>query len=1182
MCGAIGPERTPNGEEKDATMNPANYLRREVRTEAAQQEFPGFVNIYSGSGLAEPHDEDVSTAHWHRRQFLVYSLAGAAAASLASCRRPDQPILPYSAVPEDRLGHVVHGLPTFYATTQPRPFGSLPLLVESHDGRPTKIEGHPRHPATRGSTDAYAQAAILDLYSPDRVMSPHSCSVVERGMLRRWEDFDRFARSLAERFRSIQGQGFAVLTEQVPSPSLRRIRDHLRQQWPQAQWYTYEPIDYAEVLRGTELAFGQPLLPTPDLEKIDCLLVLDSDCLGIDLDGLVQARRWARRRQGPPQLFNRLYVVESTWTLTGFMADHRLRLPASLIGGFLLALIQELSTSLPQKLPEIPASLSASWKQALPESARRWLGPLARDLLRHRGRCSVLVGYRQPAVVHALAHTLNVALDAVSHWEFRPPPPEMLEAGLSALAEALQAGRIDTLVILGGNPVLNAPADLQFPAALRQAKTAIRIGLYYDQTSEVCHWHLPLAHFLEGWGDTESSDGTLCCIQPLIEPLQGFPTSPADQEAPPRGGRSALEILALLTQFPHPRDGKPVTSYHSARTAAYELIRMVFASRAGLASDDPQLPLAFQRYKQLGFLMPEQDQQRRMAVRPTLRPLSDIQRALPSSLPSPPQRNALEVTFHPDYSLYDGRYLYNAWLQELPDPVTKLVWDNAALISPQTAQDFGLTTGDVVRLQHDLYQLEIPVFILPGQADHSIALHLGQCGEIRIAHVAGGGGTNVFPFRTSQARYILTQVRLEKTARRATLVTTQEHGVIPQGRDIVREVDLSKLRPSASSAGHAAERGDKTSPDRNSSFSAHHNSLLGLPPDGHLSEEDLRRGYQAGYGQVPPPPLPARDKQRRFPLDLARPERLDSPFQWGMVIDLSVCTGCSACILACQVENNIPVVGKYEVQRNREMHWLRIDRYFSSADGQVADTEPRVITQPLACVHCEQAPCEQVCPVNASVHSPEGLNLQVYNRCIGTRYCANACPYKARRFNWFDYNKRPLDSLRTPTPLTPEGAALSRPLLPESLRMLKNPDVTVRMRGVMEKCTYCVQRLERAKYGAKIAATEVAQGRRTIPIDAHYRPDGPPSAYRKPQDPRSAGYDLDRWGRVIVPDGLVRTACQAVCPTQAITFGNLLDPQSAVTAAKLRAGEYALLGELNTKPRTSYLPRLRNPNPELT
>lgn len=1156
-------------------MSQPEFLRSQTCSTGPADEFPGYANVFAGEGSAAPLDADPAWATWNRRQFLTYSAAALAAA--AGCRRPELPILPYSAVPDDRLGHVVHGLPTFYATTQPRPFGSLPLLVESHDGRPVKIEGHPRHPASRGSTDAFAQAALFDLYSPDRVMSERYASVLERGSPRRWDDFDRFARRLADRLTAAQGKGFAILSDQTPSPALRRIREHLRQNWPHSRWYSYEAIDYAEVLGGTQLAFGQPLWPRLDLQQADCILLLDADYLGLDPDSLLHARRFARRRQlrEPHDRLNRLYVVESTYTITGAMADHRLRLPAGRIGTFLLALVSELAAAGAGTSLSLPATLGATASQELPERARRWLAPLARDLLRHRSRAVVAAGYRQPAWVHSVVHAINAFLQADSHWEFLPPPPEMLDPGLTELTEQLQAGRIDTLLIIGGNPVLHAPADLPFVNALRQTATTIRLGLYYDHTSEVCQWHLPLAHFLEAWGDTESSDGTLCCIQPLIEPLNSTAATAADLEPPARGGRSALEVLALLTRLPHPRDGKPIASYHAARSASYELIRSVLAERTGLAPDDPQFTLAFQQYKQLGFLPPEQDKQRRRPVRPLLRPWPEILRALPAPRPHTTRPDTLEATFHPDYCLYDGRYLWNAWLQELPDPISKLVWDNAALISPQTAGVLGLSTGDIVRLSTDSGQIEIPVFVLPGQADGSIALFLGQCGQMRISHIPGGGGTNVFPLRSTQFRYILPEVKLEKTGRRTVLVTTQEHGVIPQGRDIVREADVTAARLAAHQKSHNGHTHSLHPPSPAA-------PTLGLSPDGHLSEADLRRGFQAGYGNVPPPPLPALDKQRRFPLDLARPERLDSPFQWGMVIDLSACTGCSACVVACQAENNIPVVGKYEVQRNREMHWLRIDRYFSSADGQKADTDPRVIMQPLACVHCEQAPCEQVCPVNAAVHSPEGLNLQVYNRCIGTRYCANACPYKARRFNWFDFNKRPLDELRVPTPLSHDGAALTRQLLPESLRMLKNPDVTVRMRGVMEKCTYCIQRLERAKYGAKIAATEVAQGRRTIPTDPNYQPAGPPSAYRKPLDPLAAGYDLDRWGHVIVPDGLVRTACQAACPTEAIVFGNLLDPNSAVVRAKQRAGEYLLLGELNTKPRTSYLPRLRHLNPELT
>ncbi len=1158
------------------SKEPAAYVRGPERTSAIlNNEFPGYENVYDGLGVAEFRDESPALGTLHRRQFLSLAAATATVVSLAGCRRPPLEILPYAAVPDDQLGHVIHGLPTFYATAQPRPGGALPLLVESHDGRPTKIEGHPRHPASGGSTDALAQASIYDLYSPDRVLGPLA-GVRERRSPRRWEDFDRLARTWAARWQQTGGAGLAILTDQTPSPSLRHIREHIRQTLPQARWFTYEPLDYSEVLRGSEIAFGQKLLCRYDLARLDCLLACDSDFLGIDPDAVTYARQFAQRRQATAAWMNRLYVVESTYTITGTMADHRLRLPAGLIGAWLVALAEELRQKHGLKLP--PLRLEAE----LPAEARRWLAPVARDLTSRRQRAAVICGYRLPAWVQAIAHLINAALGNHDALAYLPPPPEMLEPGLTELAQVLRGGQIQTLVIVGGNPVLNAPADVRFAEALRHAAVTVRLGLYFDHTSEVCDWHLPQAHYLESWGDTETSDGTLCCVQPLIEPLPLGETSSTEADGSTRGGRSALELLALLTRLPHPQDGQPVVTAAAARSAATLLVRQTFAARSGRTVNQDDFAVAFAQYKQLGFLLPEQDRQRRKPLRPTIQPLA-IARSIPERL-TPPRPESLEVTFHPDNTLYDGRYLWNPWLQELPDPITKLVWDNAAWVSPQTARVLGLSQGDVVRLTTASGgNIETAVYILPGQADYSIALPMGQCGEMRIARVPGGGGTNVFPLRTTAAMYILSGVRLQKTGQKQTLVTTQEHGVIPQGRDIVRETTPSALAPThrAAAPGSPSAAGHPSAGREHPPSDAAATPAIGLPPDGHLTESDLRRGFQAGYGHEPPPRGPARDKQRRFPLDLARPEILDSPFQWGMVIDLSVCTGCSACVIACQAENNIPVVGKYEVQRNREMHWIRIDRYFSSPDGQHADDNPRIVSQPVACVHCEQAPCEQVCPVNAAVHSDEGLNLQVYNRCIGTRYCANACPYKVRRFNWFDYNKRPLDELRIPTPLASGGAALTTHLMPETLRMLKNPDVTVRMRGVMEKCTYCVQRLERAKSGAKIAAAEVAQGRRSIPIDPSFQPEGPPSAYRKPRDPKAAGYDLDRRGRVIVPDGLVKTACQAACPTQAIIFGNLLDPNSAVYRAKLRAGEYLLLGELNTKPRTSYLPRLRNPNPEI-
>ncbi len=1115
-------------------------------------EFPGYVNIYESTGEAEFAD-DSPESQVNRRKFLALSAATLGMATVAGCRRPDLEILPYSVIPDDQIGNIAPGKPTFYATSFPRPGGSLPILVESHDGRPTKIEGNPKHPASGGSTDIFAQASIFDLYSPDRVMSDKYPGVMEKGSPRRWEDFDRVCRS----FVKSGGEGFAILTDQTPSPSLRLIREHIKTALPKASWHTYEPVDQSEALAGAEIAFGSKLVAKYDFSKIDCILALDSDFLGNEPDSVENSREFAKRRkvERPTDTMNRLYVVESTYTMTGTMADHRLRLPASQIGGFLLAVAKELKAAQNLRLPAIPDA-----GMTFPE---KWVKAVAKDMIANRFKSAIVVGHRQPAWVHALVYSINDEFCTVGGLLHPEGFPEQTEKGIRELSRDMAAGKVGTLLVIGGNPALNAPADTNFKQELQKVTTKIRLGLFHDQTSEVCDWHLPMAHYLESWGDTEASDGTLCCIQPLIAPLNGARTAgTADIEPPARGGRTALELLALMTQFPNPDDGKAVGSFFAAQKAAYAAVRKVFSEQSGIATKDKTFDTEFNRYKQLGFQEPDPGLQQH------LKP-AQVAAALAGYRPTPaPTKDSLEVTFHPDATLFDGRFAMNPWLQELPDPITKLVWDNAAVISPKTAADFKLKLGDRVKLTVNGVVLDIPIYILPGQADYSVALAYGQSGDMRISHVPDGGGTDVFPARKLTAMHTATGCKLEKTGRTADLVTTQEHGVIPEGRDIIGEHTYTSFVATLTREPKASEH-DNDEPLK-----------VGIPPDGHITEGDLKREFQGGYGNPQQLKAPARQKQERFPLDLARPELLDSQFQWGMTIDLTACTGCTACLIACQTENNIPVVGKAEVKRNRELHWIRIDRYFSS-DGHTADVEPRIVTQPVACVHCEAAPCEQVCPVNAAVHSTEGLNLQVYNRCIGTRYCANACPYKVRRFNWFDFNKRKLDELRTPTPFAEGGMAIGENLLPETLRMQKNPDVTVRMRGVMEKCTYCVQRIERGKYGAKIAATEVAQGRRVIETDAAYKAEGPATSYRKPKDAKAAGYDLDKQGRVIVPDGLIVTACQGACPTRAITFGNVLDPNSAVSKAKAQLGDYLLLGELNTKPRTSFLPRLRNPNPEL-
>lgn len=1130
-------------------------------------EFPGFANVYESTGEAElPADEDPRAA-LDRRKFLALSAAIGLAAS-AGCRRPDIEILPFSAVPDEQVGHVVPGKPAFYATCIPRPGGAFPVLVESNDGRPTKVEGNPKHPCSLGSTDVHAQASVLDLYSPDRVLSDKYPGVMEKGLARTWADFDRFARGEADRLIKEQGKGFFVLAEDVASPSVRLIRRHLKAKMPQASWHVYEPIDTTEAKKGAELAFGARLAVRYRFEKADRILALDSDFLGLDPDQVAYSRAFAARRKG--ETMNRLYAVESAYSVTGTVADHRLRLGSAQVGNVLVGVARELLTAHKDRLKK-PASVPPLAGVAIGVN-EKWVKVLAKDLAEHAGKCVIVVGSRQPAWVHALAHAVNDSLgnhDA-GLAEFRDPPPDENKS-LAELVKAMAAGQVNTLLIVGGNPVFNAPADLNFRAELQKVSRKVRLGLFHDHTSEACDWHLPLAHYLEGWGDVEASDGTLCCVQPLIAPLNGNrPTGTdagADLGPPPRGGRTVLEVLALMTQFAfegaNPKTHPPVTSYVVAKARAYELVQRAFAERSGIAPNAPEFAVEFNRYKQLGFLPADKDKAGRKPKPPAELKLNaaGIAGLFADYTPAPPpSRDAVEVCFYPDYSLLDGRFAMNSWLQELPDPITKLVWDNAAIVSPRTAAEFKFKSGDRIRLTIKGTPLEVPAFVLPGQADFSVALPFGQFGEMRISHVPDGGGTDVFPARRSDSPHYATGCKLELTGRGSDLVVTQEHGTIPEGRDIVRETTNHTPHTGAP---HGASH-DK------------HGPPIGIPPDGHVTEDDLKKGFQSVYGNKPPDRGPPDEKQRRFPLDLARPELLDSQFAWGMVIDLSACSGCSACVVACQSENNIPVVGKGEVKRNREMHWIRIDRYFVPHGD-----DTRIVTQPVACVHCEQAPCEQVCPVNAAVHSTEGLNLQVYNRCIGTRYCSNACPYKARRFNWFDYNKRRLDELRVPTPFASGGASVSQTGVPETLKMQKNPDVTVRMRGVMEKCTYCVQRIERGKYGAKIAAAEVARGRKIVETDAAFKPEGEPSAYRKPKDPLAAGYDLDSRGRVIVPDGVIVPACESACPTRAITFGNTLDPNSRVAKLKQAAGEYLLLGELNTKPRTSYLPRVRNPNPEL-
>jgi molybdopterin-containing oxidoreductase family iron-sulfur binding subunit len=986
-----------------------------------------------------------------RRRFLHLMAASLGLAGLSGCRRPQSNVLPYTRLPEE----IAPGLPNYYATAMPRPGCATPVLVECHEGRPTKIEGNPKHPDSAGTTDAFAQASVLDLYDPDRA-SP----VLHAGGASSWDAFDAWASAHFAEFFSHKGKGIHILCEDFASPSLELLREHMRGVMPEARWYVHEPISDASALAGAALAFGSPHAVRYALDRAVVVLSLDCDFLGLEEQGGRNLLKFAKARRfdEPAAPMNRLYVVESKYSLTGGMADHRLRLAASQVRDYTVALSRlvlegsSAAAPLQKALSSSPVGHNGPWNRPKsPENGRSaeritegqhagpWLAEVASDLKAHAGRAVVLAGRRQPPLVHALAHAMNTSLGCLGKTvELQAASPGSSAATLKDLAAEIGAGKVETLVILGGNPVYDAPVDLEFGTLLKRVKTIVRLGLHADETSRAATWHIPLAHYLESWGDARTGDGTIVPIQPMIEPLFG--------------GKTALELVARFSRF--------------ETSVPYEIVRRAFRKESGVAEAD--FEPAWRKYLHDGLYVAA----RRKMATPSLswQAIADAVKAA-APTPGPLSADNLELVFDRDAKVDDGRFANNGWLQEVPDPVSKITWDNAAIFSPKTASALGVATGDLVRLDLSARTLAIAALVLPGHADFSVHVALGY-GRTATGRVGRDTGFNAYRLRTTTAPDIAIGLKVSRTGRTYSLASTQEHFTM-EGRDIVREQELQELRsqPGAATSDREHERDD----------------IVAHPP-------------------------------------------LEGEHQWGMVVDLNTCIGCNACVVACQSENNIPIVGKDQVARGREMHWIRLDRYFSGSED-----DPGLIHQPVACVHCENAPCEVVCPVNATVHSDDGLNLQVYSRCIGTRYCLNNCPYKVRRFNYYDYNERPLDQLQF-GPLAERG-------MPETLKMQKNPDVSVRIRGVMEKCTYCVQRIERAKIGARVAAGES--------------------------------------GHTAVPDGTIVPACAQACPARAIVFGDLSDPESRVSRFKNRPNHYSLLGELNVRPRTTYLARVKNRNPKM-
>lgn len=954
-----------------------------------------------------------------RRNFLSLMGASLALAGLAGCRRPVEKIIPYVVKPEE----IIPGKPQFYATSMPLAGEVYHLLAESHEGRPTRVGSNHQAKGGSGTADVWATASILDLYDPDR-----SQKVRKEGEVSNLQEFLEAWGALYEGLREKDGAGLAVVSESFSSPTLSRLAEEFRRLLPRAKWITYEPVSDENIIQGIEIATGETLIPEYDFERARVILSLDSDFLGTESCRHSNAMGFAngRRMTSEQDAMNRLYLVESTLSQTTAMADHRLALQSRQMGAFLAAVCQELrNQGLNLPIPAIEDYAGG-------EFDKRWLSASADDLMKHRGNALVVVGRNQPAEVHALALALNDALGNMGRTITLRTNPEGHTANLSdfkKLMAGIGKGEVEALVILGGNPVYNAPADFDFEAALDSVGTSIHLSPHVDETSSNATWHVPKHHFLESWDDVANPHGYRGVIQPLIAPLYS--------------GMSSVEMLSLLA------NGEQSKGYDEVRkTWGGILNEKVGAKRWRKVLHDGLHEWAIPAKK---VNVNHQAINRKLAADPQ-----------PDDRAS---SDELEVTYQLSPGIHDGRYANNGWLQELPDPVTKLAWDNAALISKRTAERLKLRNRELVYLSLNDRYLTIPVWIVPGQADNSIALTLGYGRQV-AGRIGNRVGFNAYMLRNSGGMYIDNDLTVRGLGKTYDLACVQDHhgldseelaakGVSQRLPVIVREANL----------------------------------------------EEYRQHPDFAKERVEHPPLKSMWEDHRY----------DEGYQWGMVVDLNSCIGCGACSIACQSENNIPVVGKKQVLNGREMHWMRVDRYYS---GTVED--PRMVTQPVACVHCELAPCESVCPVAATTHDQEGLNTMAYNRCVGTRYCANNCPYKVRRFNFFNFTKD----------------------LPEIVRLLQNPDVTVRSRGVMEKCTYCIQRINRGK-----------------------------------RDARNEGRE--------VRDGEIVTACQEACPTQAISFGNINDKGSAVAGNKSSNRNYDLLGELNVRPRTSYLAKLRNPNSKL-
>ena len=1031
-----------------------------------------------------------------RREFLMLMGAsfGLAGLGLAGCREPRNHTLPYGKQPEN----TIPGVPTFYTTSFPGEFANQPLIVETHQHRPTKIEGNPSHAANGTASSKFAQASVLDMYDPDRAQ----VSFGANGSSLSASGVRDLLRSLSAEAKANGGEGLAFLARPSTSPTRARLVAAVQAALPKARWIEYTPV----AQRRAEASLGVRVLP--DYAKARRILSLDADFLGAGDASVEATRAYSAGRRADTaaeaEQMTRLYVVESTFTITGAAADHRLRAASSHISALAARFAAEVLSQLGK-----PAAFKVSGLKV----DDKWVKECVTDLVKAaKGTALIVAGDHLSADAHRAVALANAALGAAVRAVAVPAAPAVSLADLAAKPAK-------TLVILGGNPAYDAPADIKFAAVAKAASKVVRLGFHgpaFDETSALAQsaggTFIAASHYLESWSDGRTGDGTYVPVQPMIEPL--FPSF------------TELDVLA---------------AFAGSTQEPYALVRETFATLAQTKSD-----AAFAAWLAEGVLAGS-----------GYATVADQTFAVPSAAFTAPELSLdkLEVRLLPSAHAGDGLYANNGWLAEAPDPLSKTVWENVILVSPKLAAKLaiepeamvinkigalnrninqlvdGRLIAKLARLTVDGVTVTGPVFIMPGLADHTVGLQLGFGRKLggrvatrvdeRLAGRVTGNGFDVYPFLTTAHPAFRTGVTIELTGGTTPVCNMQDHWSM-EGRDVVREGSAEDLQKNADFAklgidGHAPAvygKDGAMSPALKATTTPRGNSAYEHPDHAVAPNVAAWKGHESELKIQ----------------------------QWGMSIDLNTCTGCNACVTACQSENNIPVVGRDQVLKGRNMHWIRLDRYFFDGRAQAGNAipeDPQVTFMGVACQHCETAPCETVCPANATVHDDQGLNTMAYNRCIGTRYCANNCPYKVRRFNFLDFNKR-VDGHYYEGPLGPAKEVKDPADLPQ---LQRNPDVSVRMRGVMEKCTYCVQRIQEAKIQAKASARDS--------------------------------------GRTQVADGAIQVACQQACPAGAIEFGDITDPNSRVSKAKASTRSYGALTYLNTRPRTTYQAKLRNLNPAM-